>query len=259
MGHTPQFLDVSGRRIAIISAQPEGVAATILWLPGFMSDMVSSKATAVAEWAEARGLGMLRFDYSGHGASEGDIAHGAIGDWLDEADAALARAEAPAILAGSSMGGWIALLLLRRIARRGGPAPLGAALIAPAWDMTEALMWDRATGEEREALLRDGVFHQPSDYSDRPYPIGRRLIEEGRNHLIGSAPFDPGCPVRILQGMQDADTPWERALELMSLLESDDIVLSLVKDAGHRLSRPSDLKRLLSELETLAFPATDAT
>lgn len=213
--------------------------------------MDSTKATRVADWARGRGIATLRFDYSGHGLSSGDIARGAIGDWLDESDAIAGLAKAPLILAGSSMGGWIALLLLRRMAERGDPSPLGCVLIAPAWDMTDALMWDEFNAEQRAMLLRDGIYHQPSEYSETPYPIGRRLIEEGRDHLLEKTPFDPGCPVRILQGMQDSDVPWERALRLTELLTRDDVTLTLVKDSDHRLSRDQDLARLTGEMGSL--------
>ncbi len=251
MDQAPQFLDVGGRRIAYRHEAPANAPAIIIWLPGFMSDMDSTKATHVADWARGREIATLRFDYSGHGLSSGNIAQGAIGDWLEEADAIVRLSRGPLILAGSSMGGWIGLLLLRRMAERGDPPPLGCVLVAPAWDMTEALMWDKATAEQRAALLRDGIFYQPSDYSDDPYPIGRRLIDEGRAHLLEGQPFDPRCPVRILQGMRDADVPWERALRLTELLTGDEVTLTLVKDSDHRLSRDQDLARLTGEIELL--------
>jgi pimeloyl-ACP methyl ester carboxylesterase len=253
----PQFLEVGGhgavklRRIAYRRDAGKGKdAVELIWLPGFLSDMASTKATAVAEWANARGLAMTRFDYSGHGRSSGTLLEATIGDWLEETIAVWGlMGEGPRIVIGSSMGGWIALLLARRLATQGRGADLaGLVLIAPAFDMTEALMWAELPPEARAEIETKGVTHVPSDY-DAPYPITGRLIEEGRQHLI--APFDPGCPVRILQGMQDPDVPWRHALALVDLLQGGDVELTLIKDAEHRQSRPQDLQRLLATIASL--------
>ena len=156
-----------------------------------------------------------------------------------------------AIVIGSSMGGWIALLLARKLALEGTLRRLaGLVLIAPAWDMTEELMWNPMTGEAKATLARDGVFYEPSLYGD-PYPITRRLIEEGREHLIGAGPLDLDLPVRILQGMGDPDVPWVHALKLVERLRSQDVELTLVKDGDHRLSRDQDLRRLESTVASL--------
>jgi pimeloyl-ACP methyl ester carboxylesterase len=147
------------------------------------------------------------------------------------------------------MGGWIALLLARHLAAHGRSADLaGLVLIAPAFDMTEALMWAELPPEARAEIETEGVTHVPSENGE-PYPITRRLIEEGRSHLI--APFDSGCPVRILQGMEDADVPWRHALLLVDLLQGGDVELTLIKDAEHRQSRPQDLQRLLATIAAL--------
>ena len=178
------------RRIAYrFAAAASGDGPALLWLSGFLSDMASTKAAALAAWAEGMRLPMLRFDYSGHGLSEGDLLHASIGDWLEEAAAMLDRiGERRTILVGSSMGGWIALLLARKLVRSRHARTdwRGLVLIAPAFDMTERLMWHRMSAEVKAKLERDGVYYEPSLYGD-PYPITKHLIEEGRNHLLGDA------------------------------------------------------------------------
>jgi pimeloyl-ACP methyl ester carboxylesterase len=245
-----QFLQVGDgrkrRRIAYRFADGgKGDGPVLLWLSGFLSDMSSTKASALAEWAETARLPMLRFDYSGHNLSEGDLLQASIGDWLEEASSVLDLVgRRRAILVGSSMGGWIALLLARKLAQVGALERLaGLVLIAPAWDMTERLMWHRMHAEVRAKLEKDGVYYEPSLYGD-PYPITKHLIEEGRHHLIGVGTLDLDLPVRILQGMCDPDVPWGHALDLVDLLCCDDVELTLIKDGDHRLSRPQDLRRL---------------
>jgi pimeloyl-ACP methyl ester carboxylesterase len=254
MSSIAQFLDIPGegrppRRIAYLkSTGTRSGVPGLVWMSGFKSDMVSTKASVLAPWAEGRGAAFLRFDYSGHGQSGGRIEDFTIGDWLAESLAAFdALTEGPQILVGSSMGGWLALLLARKLIERGEGARLKAiVLIAPAWDMTEELMWKRFSPYALEALERDGVFYRPSEYGE-PYALTRALIEEGRNHLLAGAGFDPGCPVRIIQGLRDPDVPWEHALKLVELL-GEDVRLTLVKDAEHRLSREQDLALLLATI-----------
>lgn len=255
-GSEPQILRVGlgtdARDIAYIahSAGEPG----LFWLSGFMSDMGSTKATAVAAWANARGLSSTRFDYSGHGRSSGRIEDGTIGRWLDEADAVLMNAsKGPQIVIGSSMGGYIALLLLRRL-MRGRPNDAerikAVLLIAPAWDMTEELMWKRFPEDARRQIAENGSYLRPSAY-DAPYVITRDLIEEGRDHLLAREPFDPGRPVVILQGMLDVDVPASHTRELMTFLRGRNVKLIEVPDAEHRLSRPQDLDLMFSELAKL--------
>lgn len=256
----PQFLTVGAgeaqRRIAFLESGMENDAPCLVWLSGLRSEMTSTKASALAAWAAENAFPLLRFDCSGHGQSEGAFEDGTIGRWLEETLAVMERIAArPKLLIGSSMGGWLALLALRRLNMRSGSAAgrvRGAVLIAPAWDMTEELMWKRMPQEARAALERDGVFMRPSRYGDGPYPITKRLIEEGRRHLIRQAPFDPGCPIHILHGQQDPDVPWRHSLELVDLLDRDDIRLTLIKDGEHRLSRPQDLALLLRSVRELA-------
>jgi pimeloyl-ACP methyl ester carboxylesterase len=253
----PQFLEVGEgrkrRRIAYRLA--EGTRANepaLMFLPGFLSDMASTKATTLAAWAREAGLPMLRFDYSGHGLSEGDMLHATIGDWLEEAEAALALLrERKCIAVGSSMGGWITLLLARKLARDGELDRLaGLVLIAPAWDMTERLMWHRLAPEMKETIEREGVYYEPSLYG-QTYPITKLLIEEGRLHLLGEDLLDFDLPVRILQGMCDPEVAWGHALDLVDLLSCDDVEIILIKDGDHRLSRPEDLRRLEATVAAL--------
>jgi len=236
-----------GRRIAVRARA--GTTPGVFWLSGYKSDMKGTKAEALAHWAEQAGRACVRFDYSGHGESGGNFTDGTIGRWRDESLAVFdACCRGPQIVIGSSMGGWLALLMvqaLRARAQNGTASVVGLVLIAPAVDFTEELMWKRFTPEIRRALEENGVWTRPSPYSDEPYLVTRQLIEEGRNHLLLGGMIETGCPVRILQGVEDTDVPWGHAVELVSRLASDDVVLTLVKDGDHRLSRPEDIERLI--------------
>jgi pimeloyl-ACP methyl ester carboxylesterase len=211
--------------------------------------MQGGKAVALDGWAKDHGRAVVRFDYSGHGESGGDFVDGTIGQWLEDSLAAFdAACQGPQVVIGSSMGGWMALLLARALARRGkvGRATLkGLVLIAPAPDFTEELMWKGFSPEIRVEIEATGQWLRPSEYGE-PYPITRQLIEEGRNHLLLGSAIDVGCPVRILQGRQDPDVPWQHAFRLAERLPSEDVVLTMIQDGDHRLSRPQDIARLLS-------------
>src|SRR5262245_25275627 len=245
------------RRIAVRAR--EGASADrqsgLFWLGGFKSDMKGVKAEALDRWAAGQGRAMVRFDYSGHGESGGDFTAGTIGRWLEESLAVFdGFCRGPQVVVGSSMGGWLALLLVRELARRGpaaggavdAPHVSGLVLIAPAVDFTEELMWKRLPPEARRELEDKGVWTRPSQYSAEPYLITRGLIEEGRQHLLLGGMIETGCPVRILQGVQDPDVPWQHALELSARFARDDVVLTMVKDGDHRLSRPEDIERLIA-------------
>jgi pimeloyl-ACP methyl ester carboxylesterase len=244
-----QFIDVGAgtetRRIASLIGN--GTTPGLVWLPGFKSDMVSTKASALAEWAGANELASTRFDYSGHGQSGGRFEDGTIGRWLDEAEAVFTKlTNGPQLLVGSSMGGYIALLLLRRLMASSPEQAArikGLVLIAPAWDMTEELMWNNFAPSAKAALEKDGVWHRPSAYGE-PYPITRALIEDGRKHLLGRKTWDPGRPVHIMHGLLDPDVPWEHTLDLESCLDGGWTRVSAVPDGEHRLSRPEDLEML---------------
>jgi pimeloyl-ACP methyl ester carboxylesterase len=220
----------------------------LFWLGGFRSDMKGTKAAALDRWAEAQGRACLRFDYSGHGESGGDFMQGTIGRWLEESLAVYAAfARGPQVVIGSSMGGWLALLLAQRLRGRTGVAPVaGMVLIAPAVDFTEALMWAQFSDAIKREIEDQGVWLRPSDYGEGPYPITKALIEDGRAHLMLGGLIDTRCPVHILQGVRDPDVPWRHAVELVSRFSSDDVVLTLIKDGDHRLSRPEDIERLLA-------------
>jgi pimeloyl-ACP methyl ester carboxylesterase len=239
---------VDQRMIAI--RRRDGAAPGLFWLGGFNSDMKGTKAQALDDWAAAQGRACTRFDYSGHGESGGEFKQGTIGRWLEESLAVFtACCQGPQIVIGSSMGGWIALLLARELKRRAvkdTPSIGGLILIAPAVDFTEELMWRRFPPEIKREIEEKGVWQRPSAYSETPYLITRNLIEDGRKHLLLGDLIETGCPVRILQGVQDEDVPWQHAVELVSRIARDDVVLTLVKDGDHRLSRPEDIDRLIA-------------
>ncbi len=220
-----------------------------IFLTGFKSDMTGGKARALEAFCRDRGQAFLRFDYRGHGASSGRFEDGGIGDWADDAIAALdALTAGPQILIGSSMGGWIMLLVA--LARPDRVA--GLVGIASAPDYTEDLMWARFPAEVRAQLTQQGVWHAPSRYDDGPYVITRRLIEDGRRHLVLRAPLRISCPVRLLHGMADPDVPWQTSQRLLDRLGSADATLTLIKDAGHRLNEPPHIARIQTALAELS-------
>ncbi|HEU5016961.1 MAG TPA: alpha/beta hydrolase [Pseudolabrys sp.] len=223
-------------------------APGLFWLGGFKSDMRGTKAMALDQWATKEGRACIRFDYSGHGESGGDFNDGTIGRWLAESVAVYGRfAKGPQVVIGSSMGGWLALLLARSLKDRASAAPMaGMVLIAPAVDFTEELMWRRFPADIKEAIEKSGVWMRPSQYDEEPYPITKGLIEEGRKHLMLQELIESRCPVHILQGVKDPDVPWQHAVELVSRFSRDDVVLTLIKDGDHRLSRPEDIERLIA-------------
>jgi pimeloyl-ACP methyl ester carboxylesterase len=221
----------------------------IVFLGGFMSDMTGGKALALDAYAATHGRNFVRFDYLGHGTSSGRFEDGTIGRWAEDAIAVIDElTQGPQILVGSSMGGWIMLLAARarpdRIA--------GLVGIAAAPDFTETLMWNAFGPDIRETLCREGVYHQPSDYGEAPYPITMQLIEDGRRHLLMDRPIPIACPVRLIHGTADPDVPYTLSLELMEKLESDDVEVTLVKGGGHRLSEPHDLARMTGAVAMLS-------
>jgi len=233
----PQFLDTpQGRRIAY--HRTEGKRPGVVFLGGFRSDMEGTKALALETWAMAEGRAFLRFDYSGHGRSSEDFEAGCIGDWAEDARAAVeGLTEGPQVLVGSSMGGWIALLLAIRVPQR----VAGLVGIAAAPDFTEDSMWEGFSTSQRSALAQAGKVELPSEYSELPYVITRRLIEDGRRHLVLRQPLRLDVPVHLLQGTQDKDVPVSVALRLIEHAQGDDIRLTLVKGADHRFSTPECL------------------
>ncbi|WP_119388637.1 alpha/beta hydrolase [Taklimakanibacter lacteus] len=253
----PQFEMVEARpgvRIALDIRRPRNMKFPhpgFLWLGGFKSEMSGAKASYLADRAGWGGRPFIRFDYSGHGVSEGRFEDGTISLWLEEAHLALAFAQDwPMIVIGSSMGANLALLLAKR---RIGSIK-GLVLVAPAVDMTEALMAPQIAADEeaRRAIARDGVWMRPSRYGD-PYPITAKLIEDGRKHLILPQGLDVDCPVRILHGDEDRDVPWEHGLAAYRAIRSADIQFTLIKGADHRLSRDSDMLAIYNAAERLAL------
>jgi pimeloyl-ACP methyl ester carboxylesterase len=220
-----------------------------MFLTGFMSDMTGSKALALESWCRAEGRAFTRFDYQGHGASSGAFRDGTIGLWAEDALAMLDQvARGPQILVGSSMGGWIMLLVA--LARPGRIR--GLAGIAAAPDFTETLIWQKMTPEQHADMASQGFFEIPSDYGDAPYVITRQLIEDGRKRLLLDRALDINVPVRLIHGMEDPDVPWQTALALQEKLSSTDVEVTLVKGGGHRLSEPQDLQRLVATVSRLA-------
>ncbi len=252
----PQFRPVGrdGRRIAFrrragLPSRGPGV----VWLGGFKSDMDGAKASALDAHCAATGRAFLRFDYSGHGLTGGDFALGTISQWLEEAQAMiLAETEGPQVIVGSSMGGWLALLVARELAALGQTARLkGLLLIAPAVDFTQALLWPSLPEAARLEIETRGQWAAPSAYGAEPYVFTRALIEDGRTHLLLGGLIRAHAPVRVLQGRLDPDVPYAHALRLMERLADDEATLTLIRDGDHRLSRPQDLELLTQTVDEM--------
>jgi pimeloyl-ACP methyl ester carboxylesterase len=242
----PDFLvRPMGPRLAYLRHRG-GSGKGVVFLSGFNSAMAGTKATTLHQWATARDRPYLRFDYSGHGASDGRFGDFVVSDWLrDSLDMFDAQTQGPQVLVGSSMGAWLALHMA--IARPKRVA--GLVLLAPACDFTERLLWARISDEARSELTRTGVWMRPSQYGPDPYPITRALIEDGRRHLLMGAQIAVDCPVHILHGMHDPDVPWEHGLALVTLLRSGEVTFELLKRGDHRLSDPGSLARIAALVE----------
>lgn len=236
-----------GDRAIAVERRP-GRPPGLFWLSGFRSDMTGAKASAVDAFGASHGLAVTRFDYSGHGRSGGDFDQGTISRWLEEAEAVFATTSGPQIVIGSSMGGWLALLLNRARRAKGDARIHGLVLIAPAVDMTE-LMLAQMPKKYRKLLDKQGFVDTPSDYSDMPYRINGALIEDGRRHLLFGRAIETGCHVTILQGARDKDVPREHAARLVQHLVSDPVSFIVVPEGDHRLSRPEDLALLDRAIE----------
>lgn len=249
----PAYLDTpSGRRIAY--HRIEGGGPGIVFLGGFKSDMTGTKAMHLETWARALGRAFLRFDYSGHGQSSGAFEDGCIGDWAEDAAAAVeALTDGPQVLVGSSMGGWIALLLARRMPQR----VAGLVGVAAAPDFTEDGFWAGFDAGQRATIEQAGRLELPSEYSEDPYVITRRLIEDGRENLVLRVPLSLPFPVRLLQGSADEDVAVEVPLRLMDHAEADDMRLTLVKGADHRFSSPDCLALMESAISEVTARVGD--
>ncbi len=241
------FTTLQGRSIAYVRTPGQGPG--VVFLGGFMSDMTGTKAQFLQDWARMQGRAFMRFDYSGHGQSSSAFEDGCIGDWAEDALAVInTLTEGPQVLVGSSMGGWISLLVAKAIPERIS----GMVGIAPAPDFTEDSMWSGFDEAQRAALMRDGQITVPSDYSPDGYPITRRLIEDGRRHLVLRAPLSLPFPLRILQGTADTDVPPSVALRLMDHADCPDLRLTLVKGADHRFSTPDCLAMIAASVENVS-------
>lgn len=224
-----------------------GTGPTVVFLPGFKSDMEGSKAVFLAAWAAETGRAFLRLDYSGHGVSGGAFEEGSIGRWTEDALAVIdALTEGPLLLVGSSMGGWIGLKIA--LARPGRVAAYVGIAAAP--DFTETLIWATLPEAQRVEIMTKGVIHVPGDYPE-PLAITRGLIEDGRRHLLLGRPIALDCPIRLLQGQQDEEVPWKTALAIAERVTGQDVRVVLVKDGNHRLSREADLALLRETVESL--------
>ena len=237
------FTMPDGRRIAHRSTAGRGPA--LVFLPGYMSDMSGSKATAVFDWARGNGQACLLLDYSGCGASSGEFANGTLSRWAEEVAALIeARCEAPVILVGSSMGGWLML----RVALALGERVAGLVGIAAAPDFTE---WGYDAGQ-KAALERGETVFEANPYGPEPTPTFPALWRDGQASRVLGKPIALACPVRLLHGQADEDVPWKVSLELAQALHSPDVQVTLIKEGDHRLSRESDIALLLRTIAALA-------
>lgn len=238
---------ITGAQHTLAYMQSQGAGTGIVFLGGFASDMTGSKAAHLAGWAAAQNRPFLRFDYSGHGQSSGAFTDGCIGDWANDAvDIITARTSGPQILVGSSMGGWISLLLARDM-----PHKIAAFIgIAAAPDFTEDSMWAELSPQQKAELATSGAVQIPSDYG-APYTITQNLIEDGRQNLILRSPLKLPFPVRLLQGTQDTDVPVSVALRLADHASCEDLHLTLVKGADHRFSSPACLDLITQTISAL--------
>lgn len=239
-----EFLDTaSGRRIAFHRTM--GKEPGVVFLGGFMSDMDGSKATHLEAWAKAEGRAYVRFDYSGHGQSAGAFVDGCIGDWFADASEVIERlTQGPQVLVGSSMGGWIALLCAKALPKR----IAGLVTIAAAPDFTEDGFYADFSDEDKTRLEVEGVVQVPSDYGD-PYPITKRLIEDGRSHFVLRDPLRLGVPVRMVQGTEDTAVTRDTALRLLDHLEVEDVRLTFIKGGDHSLSTPDNLEMIVGSVD----------
>ncbi|MBW8638311.1 alpha/beta hydrolase [Hoeflea sp. WL0058] len=248
--------DDKARRIAVryrASGNEAAKAPGLVWLGGYRSDMTGTKAVELDRFAELHGMSCLRFDYSGHGESGGAFIDGTISRWLEESLAVFdAFTRGPQLLVGSSMGGWIAIRMLQELRKTGQAERVsGLLLLAPAPDFTSALHEPLLTDAQKQALETQGYFEEPTPYGPEPNVYTRALFEDGASNSVLTGIIETGCPVHIIQGMEDPDVPYEHALRLVDHLPGEDVVLTLVRDGDHRLSRPQDIARMLKTVAAM--------
>ncbi len=246
MGRVERLPRPDGNSVAY--AKTEGIDPTVVFLGGFRSDMTGTKAVALEAWAREAGRAFLRFDYLGHGQSSGRFEDGTIGRWLDDSVAAIDQlTTGRLVLVGSSMGGWLSLLVARARPER----LAGMVLIAAAPDFTERMLLKGLSPEDRVALEREGRLERPSQYSPEPSVFTWKLIEEGRNHLLLDKKLSLPCPVRLLHGQSDPDVRWDYSLQIAAHLDAPEVITTLIKGGDHRLSTPADIARLIAAVEEL--------
>ncbi|GAB4357856.1 MAG: alpha/beta hydrolase [Oricola sp.] len=252
MTDKPETLTVGDAEIAV--RRRAGGNPGLVWLGGYRSDMLGTKAETLDALAAETGLAYVRHDYSGHGESGGRFTDGTISKWLAESIAVFGRyTSGPQILVGSSMGGWIALRMVQELNRGSEDDRIaGLVLLAPAPDFTHELMLPELSDVQKADLERQGYFEEESEYSPEPNIFTKALFDDGEKNRVMTAPLDTWCPVHILQGMADPDVPWTHAQKLMEFLPKDDVTLTLVKDGDHRLSRPQDLDLLRRTVAAMA-------
>ena len=243
---TREYLTLPDRRLAFQRLRAQKNRPSVVFLGGYASDMTGTKASFLADSCEKFGLGMLRFDYRGHGQSSGDFKDGTIGAWFEDVCAVFDQVtEGPQILVGSSMGGWLGFMLAQKKAER-LKALIG---IAAAPDFTEDLMWLRFSPDQRLRLEREGFIYDETEPIGEQAPVTMRLIEEARQHLLLRAVIHMSCPVRLLQGLDDKEVPWQHSIRILENISHDDVRAILIKDGDHRLSRQADLDLLWRTVE----------
>ncbi len=241
----PQYLDTpSGRRIAY--HQTKGDNPGILFLGGFKSDMTGTKACYLEQWARNQNQAYIRFDYSGHGQSSESFEDGTIGSWLEDTQQVLSQlTQGPQLLVGSSMGGWLSLLL----ARANPDRIKGIVTIACATDFTEKLLIPSLSEQQLETVTQLGKIEVPSEYDQQPVVISQVLLTEGHGHLLLNSTINIRCPIHMIHGLADEDVPWDISLQTLQQVETNNVSLELVKDGDHRLSKPTDLERISEALK----------
>lgn len=256
----PEFLTVgegdASRRIAV--RKVDGANPGLVWLGGYRSDMLGTKAEALADWALANGHACCRHDYSGHGESGGDFADGTISRWLEESLTVFDHycSKGAHVLVGSSMGGWVALRMVQELAKRGQSDRLKALLLlAPAPDFTHELMKPQLSEEDWALICEKGYLEEHSEYSDEPNIFTKALFDDGDKNRVMTGAIETGCPVHILQGMQDPDVPYQHAMKLVEFLPNEQVSMTLIKDGDHRLSRDEDIALLIRTVEQLVADA----
>jgi pimeloyl-ACP methyl ester carboxylesterase len=243
---SPDFLNLQDRRIAYQRLRGRIDVPGVIFLGGYGSDMTGTKASWLAERCAEAGYPFLRFDYSGCGQSSGEFRKSGIGSWFEDASAVLeALTDGPQIVIGSSMGGWLALMLARQQPER-VKALIG---IAAAPDFTEDLIWMRLSPEQRAELETQGVMQDPTAPPEAQLPITLHLINEARKHFLLRSKIDIACPTHLLQGLRDMDVPWQHVLRVAEHIAHDDVKVTLIKDGDHRLSRPQDLELLWQSVQ----------